>query len=185
MRYWLPLSALAALLSGCSFSASSKPAPTPAPTRSSFAYTAPIPATTPPPVKGRKGRHAAHGQGSLRIAATPPPPPTPTPIPRTAFTAQIYGTVKDSKTGSPLAGAILTVGTGGAHVARTGPFGRYRLSFPAGIAAPVTVQMRGYTGGLAMGKVSAHKATKVDFQLNHITPGKPVPPSAPGVFGSP
>lgn len=187
MRYRLALGVLTISVTGCGFgSSSSKPAPTATPTVGTYSRVATIPQTTPPPVRnaGRGFKGRTHGP-PVHPGVVRPVVPTPTPIPASAYSAQIFGRVTDIKTGRPLKGAIVTVGSGGRHVTRTGVHGRYRLAFPATLAIPVTVRLRGYTGALAMGRLAPHRSARVNFQLTHITPGKPVPPPAPRVFGSP
>lgn len=184
MRNSLALGLLTAFLAGCGIgsSSSAKPAPTATSTVGTFTRVASIPQTTPPPVK--KSRHRSAGQPSpVRPGAVRPA--TPTPIPASAYSAQVFGRVTDAKTGAPLKGALVSLGTGGRHAVRTGAHGRYRLAFPAALAVPVTVKMPGYTGALAMGRLARHRSAQVNFQLSHITPGAPVPPPAPRVFGTP
>lgn len=197
MRYFLTAALLAMWLAGCS-SSSSKATPAPptaTPTPHTFARVEKIPQTTPPPVKSAKGYHPP-GTGSgaqhktkqgARGGALPTLKPitfaTPTPFPPSAYSAVIQGTVTDAKTHSPLAGALITVGSNN-HVTLTGPFGRYRLSFPAGPPVPVQVTMKGYAGQLAMGSLSPHKKLTLDFKLTSIKPGHPAAPPAPTFFGN-
>lgn len=112
------------------------------------------------------------------------PAPTMTSIPSSDYTAVVFGSVLDQKTNSPVAGALVTIGTG-QRSGRTSPFGAYKFTFPAGVAMPVTVSATGYVGALAMGRLRPHQRLKLNFKLTRIIPGKvPVPP-APTTFGHP
>jgi hypothetical protein len=110
--------------------------------------------------------------------------PTVTSIPAAAYTAVVFGSVVDKKTNSPVAGALVTVGTG-QRVGKTSAYGDYRLTFPAAISMPVTVSAPGYAGALAMGLLRAHQTYKLDFKLTRIVPGKVTVPPPPTTFGHP
>lgn len=184
-RCSLVLAAL--LLAGCGGSGSAQPRSTPtsvavAPT--TIARTATIPRTTPPPVKGTN-RHKGVKQAPLGGALPTAPPvtyPTPTAIPGTAYTAILKGTVSDAKDNSPLAGAVVVVGTGQRRV-RTDSFGGYIVRFPAGPPVSVRVTMQGYQGQLAIGSIDPHKTMHLDFKLSKVASGQA--PPAPTLFGTP
>jgi hypothetical protein len=110
--------------------------------------------------------------------------PTFTPIPAAAYTASIHGTVVDRKTGSPIPGALVTVGSG-AVAGHTSSYGTYRLRFPANVGVPVSVSAAGYIGALSMGRLRPHQAVKVDFKLARVAAGVPAAPPPPSVFGQP
>lgn len=112
--------------------------------------------------------------------------PTPTIIPAAAYTASIRGRITDAATGAPLAGAGLKVGFTASRETRTDAFGRYHLSFPAGEPAPVIVNMNGYAGTLAMGKMRPHRSFTLNVKLRKLSAGgKPTLPPQPISFGSP
>jgi hypothetical protein len=183
MRLLLPLVLLAALLSACG-SKTAAPS-TPTPTTNVVARVATVPQTTPPPIKGRKHSHTG-GHSTLKALPTTRPilPATPTPIPAKSYTATIVGTVRDARTRSPLAGALVAA-VGGARSTHTDAFGRYSLTFPGGVMATVQVKMNGYAGELSIGKIPAHKKLRLDFKLIRSTPSHPAAPPAPSLFGTP
>jgi hypothetical protein len=109
---------------------------------------------------------------------------TPTPFPARAFTAVIHGTVTDQKTGSPIAGALISVGQLPRHVTRTNAFGRYRITFPAGPPVSVQVSAPGYAGALAMGALHPHRAFALNFRLPRETASNPAAPPSPFMFGN-
>jgi hypothetical protein len=90
--------------------------------------------------------------------------------------------VTDKKTGSPIPGAIVTVGPA-QRTKKTTAYGAYRFAFPASVAAPVTVSAPGYAGELAMGILKPHQTLRLNFRLNRIVPGKAVVPPPPITFG--
>jgi hypothetical protein len=189
MRYLLTLTALGVCLAGCGTSSSStSPHPTPSPTPHTLARVQKVPQTTPPPVKTKKGHQVVPANPRSQPKALPTLQSvtfaTPTPIPASDYTDVIQGTVTDSKTHTPLAGALITVGTGN-HVTRTDAFGKYRISFPAQVSVPVQVKMNGYASDLAEGRLGPHKTLTLNFKLSSIKPGHPAAPTAPQVFGNP
>lgn len=109
---------------------------------------------------------------------------TPTPIPARAYTASIYGTVVDAKTGKPIPGATISLLLQ-PHSTSTDAQGHYRLVFPGAIDAAVSVSKNGYAGTVSMGKIPGHTSTRVNFKLTRIQKGKPVMPPPPGLFGKP
>jgi hypothetical protein len=118
------------------------------------------------------------------VLPTIAPVPTTTPIPPSAYTAVVFGSVLDKNTNSPVAGALITVGTG-QRSGRTSAYGAYRFTFPAGIPMPMTVSVTGYAGALAMGILRPHQKLKLDFKLTRIVPGKVTVPPPPTTFGHP
>ncbi|MFQ6081136.1 MAG: carboxypeptidase regulatory-like domain-containing protein [Candidatus Bathyarchaeia archaeon] len=99
---------------------------------------------------------------SYALPIIPPPPPG---------TATVTGTVKDAKTGLPVAGA--TVGCNG-YQTSTGPDGTYSLSVKVG-AYLVTVRMEGYETKTASVDASEEKRYTVDFSITPITSSSPLP----------
>ena len=181
MRSVLALAVLSVSLAACGSSASS-PSPTPKRTKTPAARLETIPATSPAPTP-KGGFPTANPHATPARLATLPPilAATPTPFPASAYTAVIYGTITDAKTHAPLAGVIVTVGNN--HRAVTGPFGRYRLTFPAGPPVAVTVQEKGYASAPAMGQLTVHQKWKLDWALQPIIPGQRPAPPAPTIFG--
>jgi len=180
-RYVCLLS-LAFLAGGCGgSSASLKSTPR---TASGHAAIGTAPATTPPPV------HRLKGVATVEPHALPPTLPTLTPlkpatiIPAAAYTATLLGTITDAKSHAPVVGAVVRVGSTN-HVAKSDASGRYVLHFPAAVPEPVEVSARGYAEDLAMGAVSAHSRTRLDFRLTQLKAGVPVAPPPPISFGSP
>ncbi len=158
-----------------------KPSPKTAPTA---AHQVVLQATIPDhPSKGAPPTPTPGPAGSHGKLPTVPPLPTATSIPAKAYTAVIFGTVTDKKSGSPIPGALVSV-VNSSHSKRTTSYGEFRFSFPSGVAAPVTVSAPGYAGALAMGKLRVHQKLRVNFQLVRIVPGKPVVPPLPTIFGS-
>jgi hypothetical protein len=109
---------------------------------------------------------------------------TPTPIPAKAYTASIYGTVVNAKTGKPIQGATISLLLQ-PHSTTSDALGRYRLVFPGGIDAAVSVYKQGYAGTVSMGKIPGRTSTRVNFKLTPIVKGQSVPPPPPGLFGKP
>ena len=179
------LGALASLLTlaACGGSSSAPPAkPTPVPTNPRQAV---VVATLP---KGPTNKHLKIPTPNPKVTPgklpTVAPAPSMTAIPASAYTAVVFGTVVDKKTNSPVPGAIVTLGTG-QRSGKTSAYGAYRLTFPAGIAMPVTVSAPGFAGALAMGTLRPHQKLKLDFKLTRIVPGKVTVPPPPSVFGHP
>ncbi len=135
-------------------------------------------------VVGRAAVATAPHHGKVKKAATFPPPATATPFPARAYSALVRGTITDRKNGSPIAGAVVTVGTN-LRVVKTDGFGHYHVSFPVGAAVPIEVKAAGYTGALAMGAVYRRHTAVVNFSLNEKKPGKPGIPVPPQLFGHP
>jgi hypothetical protein len=166
---------------------STHPTSTPYPTGQPIVVKDTVPPETAVPVKHHA--HAGKGRHTTHTALPTPKPvhivlPSPTPFPKSAYTATISGRVTDTKTHAPIAGAIIQVGTGLNHQVKTGPFGTYRITFPAGPPVSVQVTAQGYAGALAMGKLSTHKRAVVNFELSKVQAGKPVAPSPPMTFGN-
>ena len=176
--------ALLALLTvaACGGKSAAPPPPTPVPTNP---HQVVVVATLPKAIRDKRLRVPTPDPrvtpGKL---PTVPPVPTATAIPASAYTAVVFGTVVDKKTNSPVAGAVVTIGTG-QRSGRTSPYGAYRFTFPAGVPMPVTVSATGYAGALAMGVLRPHQTLKLNFQLVRIVPGKVVVPPPPTTFGHP
>jgi len=159
------LLSVAALLAGCGSSASGSGA-------------------TPTPTGGKPPTAVPRVRITPAGAPTAPPLPTATAIAASAYTATLTGTVTDAKTGAPIPGAVVVI-AGGAKTARTNAFGVYRVRFPAGHTAPVTIAIPGFAGALAMGQLKSHQIATLNFKLNPITAGAPPLPSPPIRFGQP
>lgn len=186
MRPYILLILLTGLVAGCAGSASGKP--TPVPTHKPASGVSTIPMSTPVGLKKVKSKTGATHHLTIRALPTVKPYSnykTPTPIPVRDFTAVLHGKVTDSKTGSPVAGALVVVGQLPRHTTITNSFGQYRITFPAGPDIVVQVTKQGFAAALAMGKIKSHGTTTVDFKLAPRDPSKPIAPSPPMVFGTP
>jgi len=107
------------------------------------------------------------------IPPSPTPTPSPTPPTPSPGTATITGTVKDAKTGLPVAGA--TVECNG-YQTSTGSDGTYSLSVTLR-AYLVTVRMNGYETKTVSMDASEEKRYTVDFSITPTT--SPSPPPKP------
>jgi hypothetical protein len=180
MRLGAVLALLALGLTACSTTKSASHAH-PTATSNSHVVTQPVPVFT-------------RGKGTPRPTAnphlTPLPfatnkpyvPKTATPFPASAYKATLYGKVSDSKTRRGLSGVKVIV-AGGQRTTTTNASGKYRVVFP--VKAPVSVQLKKahYSCGLAMGILHAGQTQKKNWSCTKQTPGHPVPPPFPSVFG--
>jgi hypothetical protein len=179
-------SLLGLVVAGCG-STAAQPAPTKIPkpraTLANPIHAGPIPQTSPiKPIKTGTTPVPPRTSSPGPIPTLKPAPiPTPPPVPASGYTGTIMGTVSDAKTHSPLAGAIISLGNGN-HQVRSGAFGQYRLSFPAGPPVAVSVVMNGYIGALAMGRIQPHHSLRLDFNLLPKVAGQAPPP--PSLFGT-
>ncbi len=154
------LIAVLPLLAACGGSTTS--APRTSKTKLPASHVATVPQTSPAPIR-TSGSKTKTGQGVLKALPTvrPVAQATRTPIPLSDYTATIYGKITDAKTHTPIAGAVISEGSS-KQVVKSGPFGRYKISFPGNVTAPITVRAAGYLGTLAVGHIGAH----VKYQLN-------------------
>jgi hypothetical protein len=177
IRPLVALTLLVAVAAGCGGSSHSA-----SPTPTLGVRTETIPRTSPVPVETVKGLPTVNPHTTpVKLPTTKPILATPVPIPASAYTARIYGRITDAKTHAPLAGAIVTVGTGRKHRAVTGPLGKYSLAFPKLATVAVTVNKKGYLGYLAVGKLHNHESYRLDVALQRRLPG--AAPAPPGIFG--
>jgi hypothetical protein len=113
--------------------------------------------------------------------ATPGVPAHP---PAASYTAVLYGTVRDRKSHTPIAGALISV-SDGQRTAHSDASGRYRVPFPGGVTASVQVKKSGYQCGLAMGMVKAGHSLKANWKCDRLVAGHPIPPPFPAIIGTP
>lgn len=91
--------------------------------------------------------------------------PRTDPTPRVAFdTGSVAGQVRDSATGSPIAGATVSI-DGARRITTTDARGRYRISGLAPGAYAVRARFIGYSSLVASIEVSAGQEVDVDFPL--------------------
>jgi hypothetical protein len=105
-------------------------------------------------------------------------------FPASAYTAQVFGTVTQRKTGKPIAGALVDVADGQKTV-RTDAAGRYAIAFPARAAASIQVRKQGFQCGLAMGTLKPAQKVRKDWVCDKTNPSHPVPPPFPSLLGTP
>jgi hypothetical protein len=178
----IPLAILIVALSACSstHSATSKATPTLRPgEQGSIVH---IPTATP---GGKKMPTAnpnvtAPVPSSLKTAT----PSAPAHFPASAYRATVYGTVVNSTSHHPIAGAVVQVADG-ERTTRTDSSGHYSVSFPTKAVASLQVRKKGYQCGLAMGTLKPGQKVRKDWACTKVSPNHPVPPPFPSFVGTP
>jgi hypothetical protein len=113
-------------------------------------------------------------------------PITPTPYvwPSSAYRAEIHGTITDSRSHAPIAGAVVSL-AGGQRTVRSDSQGHYSMKFPVGGAVSVQVSKSGYVAVPGVGMLAPGKSTVVNFSLQPRAKKEQAPPAFPVIIGHP